>query len=213
MNSFAFPAVLLLACVHAGADVVIEQKTEFPNRSGITRMKIKGDRARIDMPSAAGDVTVFLDKTGNMATYLHQSKLVLNTTMTETQIQAKALIAQAGVEPRKPDPMKPTGETEKVGDWNCEIWERFTPAVTHKEWRTKDVPNLARIREQMKVVASVSGIDIGQPEASDFFTVKNERSDTKGTITTTVVKVSEEAVPESDFTPPAGYRDVTPPAK
>jgi hypothetical protein len=213
MKSFAFPAIALCACIQAEADVVLEQKIESPKHSGVTRMKIKGDRARIDMQSATGDVTVFLDQTGKMVTYMHESKLALVTTMTETQKTAKALIKKSGVEPRKHDPVKPIGETQSVGGWNCEVWSHITPAATQKLWRTKDIPNLPRIIQQMKTLASVPGMSIDQSEIPDMFTVKTERSDAKGTNTVTVVKISEEAVPESDFAPPEGYREMTIPSK
>jgi hypothetical protein len=176
-------------------------------------MKIKGDRARIDMQSAVGDITVFLDQTGKMVTCMHKSRISVTTTMTETQKTAQALIKKSGVEPQKQNPLKTTGETDKVGDWNCEVWARFTPAVTEKEWRTKDIPNLARIMDQLKFLASVPGMGIDQVETLDSFTVKTERSDAKGTSTTSVVKISEEALPESDFIPPEGYREVGAPAK
>jgi hypothetical protein len=214
MRYFPSPGILLIVCVHVcAADLVIEQRIESPKQSGMIRMKVKGNRARIDMPDVTGDVSVFLDQTGKMVTCVHQSKLAITTTLSETEKTAKALIKNSGVEAKTQDPLTPTGQSEKVGDWNCEIWAHYTPTVTQRQWRAKDIPNLPRILEQLKVLGSVPGVGIDQPVNLDSFTVKSERSDAKCTRTTTVVKISEEAVPDADFTLPDGYQDVTVPAK
>jgi hypothetical protein len=211
MNRSALAVILLFACAHADADVIIERKSESPKESGVSRVKIKGNRARIDIQGTDGDATIFLDAPAKTVTYMHQSKLALTTTLTDAQLAAKALIKNAGVGPGNQDSLKPTGQTEKVGDWNCEIWARHTPSLSHREWRTKDVP--ARVMEQMKILPAAEELGVHQTTAAGVFTVKTERSDAKGTSSVTITKISEEAVPEADFTPPQGYREVAAPAK
>jgi hypothetical protein len=207
------PALLLLACGTLSADVVIEQETKGPNQSELTKMKIKGDRARIDTQKATGNVTVLIDQTGKMVTYVHQSKMALITTMTDAAKTAKTLVKKTGTDTAKPDPLTKTGESEKVGAWNCEVWVHHTPSVTHKEWRTRDVPNLKRIQEQLTVLASAPGMAQDQALQSDTYTVKTERSDAKGATTMIVRKITEETVPDTDFTPPQGYREIPVPAQ
>jgi hypothetical protein len=213
MNVLTIPALLLLACVQLRADIVVEQKTEGPTGPSVSKLKVKGDRARVDTESKLGNITVLLDKSGKMVTYVHKSKLALTTTMTESQKTAKELLKKAGADTTKPDPFTKTGETEKVGDWTCDIWIRHTPSVTYKEWRAKDVPNLKRIQEQMAVLASIPGMDLGRELQSDTYTVKTERNDTKGTTTMTVARISEEAVQDSEFTAPEGFREMAVPAQ
>src|SRR5215204_1861111 len=148
------PALLLLACGTLFADLVIEQETKGPNHSELTKMKIKGDRARIDTQKTSGNVTVLIDPAGRMVTYVHQSRMALITPMTDATKTAKNLLKKTGADSAKPDPLTKTGESEKVGVWNCEVWVHHTPSVTHKEWRTRDLPNLKRIQEQLAVLAS-----------------------------------------------------------
>ena len=212
MNLLRILPYLLLVSAHLQADVVIEQKSEGL-KAGVTTMKVKGDRARFDMDGAMGKVTVLLDSTGKMVTYVHPSKLALVGTMTDSQKAAKALLKKGGADIVKPDPLTNTGQTEKVGNLNCEVWIRHTPSVTHKEWRSKDVPNLKRLREQLAVLAAAPGMGVETPMHGDAFTVKTERSEAKGTTSTTVTKISEETIPDSDFTPPDGYREMTVPAQ
>jgi hypothetical protein len=139
--------------------------------------------------------------------------MALITTPTDATKAAKKLVKKTGADPAKPDPLAKIGETEKVGAWNCEVWVHHTPSVTHKEWRTRDLPNLKRIQEQLAVLASAPGIALDQALQSDTYTVKTERSDANGATTMIVTKISEETVPDSDFTPPQGYREITVPAQ
>lgn len=210
MNLLRTSALLLLACIPLQADIVIEQRTEGLT-TGMTKMKVKGDRARVDTNGTTGNSTVLIDKTGKMVTYVHDSKLALVTTMTASEKAAKELLKKAGAETAKPDPFTNTGQTEKVGEWNCEVWIRHTPSVSYKEWRSKDVPK--RLREQMAVLVSAPGIGFDPAARGDAYTVKTERNDANGTTSTTVTKISEEAIPDSDFTPPDGYRSMTVPAQ
>jgi hypothetical protein len=210
MNLVQSLPLLLLASISLRADVVIEQKTEGLT-TGVTTMKVKGDRARVDTNGSAGNSTMLMDKTGKMVTYVHQSKLALVTTMTDAQKAAKELLKRAGAEPAKPDPFTNTGQSEKVGDWNCEVWIRHTPSASYKEWRSKDVPK--RIQEQMAVLASAPGMGIDPAARGGAYTVKTERNEANGTTSTTITKISEEAIPDSDFTPPDGYRSMTVPAQ
>src|SRR6478735_457493 len=109
---YLFPALLLLACVRLPADVTIECKKEG-KESGVIRIKIKGDHARIDTDGPMGSITVLMDKDGKVATYVHQSKLALISTMTDAEKAAKALIKKAGADTAKSDPFTNTGETQK----------------------------------------------------------------------------------------------------
>jgi hypothetical protein len=117
-------------------------------------------------------------------------------------------LGKADVKTPQEETAKPTGETEKIGEWSCEIWTRTIPTGTVKEWRTKDIPNFKKILEQMKVLASMPGIDIGKAEAPDAIAVKKVRIGPTRTDTISILKMSEEPVPESEFVAPKGYQEV-----
>ncbi len=207
------PAILLLIVgVTLHADLVVEQKIEGPAGASKSTMKIKGDRARMDTDGPTGKITALLEKSGRLVTYVHESKLALVTSVTESQKGTSDLLKKAGAESATPETFTNTGETEKIGAWSCEVWVRHTPAVTFKEWRAKDVPNLKGKQVQMAVLAAIQGMGIDVSRSADFHVVKSERNDAKGTTTMSVTRISEEDVPESAFTPPEGYREMTVPA-
>jgi Domain of unknown function (DUF4412) len=209
MKSPKLLIVSLLACVSAHADVVFEQKFEIGDQTSfVNRMKIKGDRARVDMKSPMGDVTIFLDKSGKMVTYIHSQKVVTTTAMSNIKKGIETKLEKAGAKTPQPEPAKPTGENETIGDWSCEIWTRTIPTGTVKEWRTKDIPNFKTILEQMKVIASMPGIDVGQADNPDAIAVKKVRTGPTRTDKITILKMSEEPVPESEFVAPTGYQEV-----
>ena len=205
--------LLLISCGLLHADLIVEQKIEGPAGASTSTMKIKGDHARMDTDGPTGKITTLIDKSGKMVSYVQQSKLALVTSMTESQKAARELLKKAGAEASKPDPFTNTGQTERVGNWNCAIWIRHTPSVTFKEWRAKDVANLKRIQAQMAVLESAPNTDLGRELQSDTYTVRTERNDAKGTTTMNVTRISEEVVSESEFTPPEGYREMKVPAQ
>ena len=159
MKTFSlFFASLTLAVCLARADVIIEQKVESSVMSGPTTTKIKGDMLRVDsdMPGM-GKVTTILDLTKGKSTMLmHSSKMAMQ--MDLNALKKKAQAVSTGTE--KP---KPTGQKEKVGDWNTEVYEMKTGEMPVKLWLTKDLPNSAALKEQMNKLtkAAAMGVDPG----------------------------------------------------
>lgn len=202
MKSLSLPLVSLFLCAHAHADVILEQKIELPSGGTIfNKKRIKGDRVRLDTTTPLTDKTYFLDKSGKMVAYDHKQKTAAVTTIADKE--------KAWAKEPKLKPVKPTGETEKIGSWNCEIWTSTAPNTTIKQWRTKDFPNFKGILEQMKVLASIPGMDLGFAETyPDALAVKTVATTPKGSFTVSVLKVSEETIPESEFAPPTGYQEI-----
>ena len=191
------------------ADLVIEQKVESQAMNGNSTMKIKGEKARIDMPPVplAGNMSMLIDLTsGQMTTLVHGQKIMVKMKMADAK---KAIEQQQKVDLTKLEAPKATGQKEKVGEWNCEIYDVNMGGMTGKWWVTKDFPNYKAVMEQMNKInlaASGMGFDASKLQL-DGMTVKSEMSTQLGKMTTTLVKVTEAAVPDSEFEAPAGYKE------
>ena len=210
-------ASLLLVTALSRADIVIEQKMESGFVNGNMVMKIKGDQARMDMPAGpAGDITVLMNtKTGEMATLMHAQKMAMKMNLSAAKKQAEQQAKLAGIDPASIEKPKSTGQTEKVGEWNAEIYETTIGGSAAKFWVSKDFPNHKVIMDQMNKLSAATGSAGFDPSKFDLggMVVKSEMNTPAGKVTTTLVRAKEENVNASDFTMPTGYQEMKMPGQ
>jgi hypothetical protein len=131
--------------------------------------------------------------------------------MADVKKATEAQQKQGGLDLTKLAP-KDTGTKEKVGEWNCEVFQMdMGNGMTSKMWVAKDYPNYKSIMSQMnKINAAASagmGLDLSKFDLGGM-TVKSEVTTAAGKITSTLVSAREEAVADSEFVVPAGYNEV-----
>ena len=195
-------APLFLAVVFARADVTIVQKMESAMINGEVTMKLKGDRARMDMPSPLG---------GNvMITLLHQQKMAMKLNLADVKKQQEAGQKALGVDSSKIEKPKATGKTEKVGDFDTEIFEMNQGTLQAKLWIAKSFPNAQAIKDQMMKLSSAMGGAGFDPSKVDVpgMVVKSEVTTPVGKMTITLVRAKEEPVDEKEFDKPEGYQEM-----
>ncbi len=205
-------APLLLAAALARADIIIEQKMESAIINGTVTMKLKGDKARMDMPSpVGGNVTTLIDfASGDMTTLMHQQKMAMKMNLADVKKQQEAGQKQLGIDPSKMEKPKSTGQTEKVGEYNAEIYEMNQSGLQAKMWVAKDFPNAKSIKEQMKKLSSTmggAGFDASKLDVEGMV-VKSEVNTPVGKMTVTLVKATEDKVEDSEFKLPEGYQEI-----
>lgn len=207
-----FPALMLVivSALAAHADVVVEQNIESAMMNGKMVMRVKGDLARIDMPSAAGEATILMNfKTGEMTTLLHAQKMAMKSDMKAMKAQAAAIQKAGGVDPSKMEKPKATGTTEKIGEWTADVYEIQAGTVSGKVWSAKDFPNAQLIKDELKKMneANTSGFDASKMDVPGMV-VKSVVSTPVGPMTTTLIKAKQEALADSDFAVPTGYTEM-----
>lgn len=203
-------ALFAITAWNAHADVVIEQKLESAMVNGNMIMKIKGDQARIDMPSPAGQVTVLMNiKTGDMTTLMHAQKIAMKMNMNAMKAQSEAAQKAAGIDPSKVEKPKATGTTEKVGEWTADVYDFNAGGTTGKIWAAKDYPNAQILKDELKKLsaASSSGFDPNKLDVPGMV-VKSQMTTPAGPVTSTLVKATQEPVADSEFSIPAGYNEM-----
>ena len=205
-------APLLLAGSIVYADIIIEQKMESGMINGNVTMKVKGDHARMDMPSPlGGNVTTLMDfKSGDMVTLMHQQKLAMKMNMNDVKKQQEAGQKALGIDPANMENPKATGEMEKVGEFNAEIFEMNHGGMQAKLWVAKDFPNAQSIKDQMMKLTSSMGGGGFDPSKIDVpgMVVKSEVNTPVGKMVVTLIKAKEEPVAESEFKQPEGYQEM-----
>src|SRR5262245_24019853 len=125
MKNFLSVSVFLIAAAAARGDLVVEQKAEAARgASSSETVKIQGQRVRFDFSGPEGPVTMLVDlKQGRMTTLDHKGKSVTRTTAEELSKLTEGMRRASARAPLKAEGPKATGQKEKVGDWNCEIYE------------------------------------------------------------------------------------------
>lgn len=206
-------AAIFAAGALARADLVIVQKVEGAGQTSEQTIKIKGDKSRADLNPTVSMITD--GATGEMITLMHAGRTYLKVSADQT----KAMLEQLQKFRTSPEPAKlqPTGKTEKIGDYNCEIFTAAMGTITATYWLAKDFPNFQALLAQLgKFQAStISAMGKGlMPDIKDFpgMTMKTEIEMDGKKIVTTLVSAKEDNVDPKVFDIPAGYKEVTSPA-
>jgi hypothetical protein len=219
MKRLSLSFLLLITAIAAHADLTVEQKLEGPMIAGNATMKMKGDLVRMDIPAGpAGTATMIIDLAkGEMATVIHQMKMVMRMNSAQLQAAAKAGRAQLkgndSAATEKPLTPTATGKKEKIGDYDCEIYTATMEGVTAKAWISTD-KRLAPIRVATDRMAKSALSELMKKQSPDlaFATVpgaivKTETAVMGQTMTSTLVSFKEVPVAASEFQVPADYTE------
>lgn len=205
-------SALLFTVAIVRADLTIEQKLEAPSMTGQMIMKVKGDRMRMDVPGPAGDTTIIMDaKSGEMTTLMHAQKMMMKLNIAQAKAAAEAATKAGGPDLTKLTP-KATGEKEKVGEWDCEIYTLdMGNGMTTRTWVARNFPNYKAIMAQMNKLQAAASAGMGiDPSKMDLggMTVKTETATPVGKIVSTLVSAKEGALADTEFDVPAGYTPI-----
>ncbi len=190
------------------ADLVITQSMDGPMKGEMT-MTIKGNMMRVDNEAGpAGKVSAIVNvDTMDTTTVMHSQKMVMKmggAMMKEQMEQAKKMMGGDA----KPE-LKSTGKKEKIGDYECEIYEMTMGPAKSTMWIAKDYPNYAVIKTDMEKLAKQSG----QPIPADMpgMALKTETEAMGQKVSMTVKSVKTDSVDDSVFKAPADYKEMNMP--
>lgn len=199
-------AALLLAATLARADWVLVEKSNRAGQESTTTMKIKDDQVRVD----TGDsMSVILGGQG-MTMIMHKQKMLIKRDIAAL----KALIERAAQSTSSQPPAKPvaTGQKEKVGEWDTEIYTWEGAMGKGRFWVAKNFPKFDEIgavqdRLGKMMGGAVSGM---APQATDFggMVVKSEMTIMGKSVNSQLISAKEETVDAKEFVPPADYREM-----
>ncbi|MGV3662007.1 MAG: DUF4412 domain-containing protein [Prosthecobacter sp.] len=212
MKHFACSLLALLCtATFASADWVLVQKTMSDGQEKTITSKIKGGKARLDM---GADASVILDEAG-MTMMMHAQKVMMKADAAALKSMVDAAAKMGGqTDAPKPKPVA-TGQKEKVGDWDTEIFTWEGPMGKGRYWVTKSIPKYAEINAATDKLKAMGGaMSAVAPEASDFdgMVVKLEAVVMGKNVSTTLESVKEQDVEDKEFIPAEGYTEMKRPA-
>ena len=201
---------LFLSSLYAHADSVITESVDSHGRSMTRTLKIKGDKIRIDSLPIMSVITDI--STGDSISIIHSQK----SYMMISGAQQKALIDQIkkSSTPAAKPAIVDTGKTEKVGNFNAEIYTLNTPTSILTFWITKDIPaEVIDKLHQFGKMSKTGGAGFFTPDISSAQGMPVKTQIVKGTETTTItiLSVEEKPIDDADMAPPAGYKEIVMP--
>jgi hypothetical protein len=201
----------------ASADWVIESKIESPQLTSATTTKVKGDKLRVDIATGpVGAMSSIVDtKTGDAIQLVHSQKMAVKTGSAQLKAAMDAAKQRAGVKESATAQLKPTGQSEKVGDYDCDIYTWNDGNTTSKLWVAKNHPQAAALKAFEKQMKSgfFGGMQIG-PDTSSLPgpAIKTETTTQGTTVTSTITSIKEQDVDAKEFDVPADYQTMQLPA-
>lgn len=206
-------AALISAVSLAHADWVIVQTTTTEGEDKQTVTKIKGEQARVDVDK---QTSVIAGPEGMMM-LMHAQKILMKmdlATMKST-IEMTAKNLPGGGNQEVPKPVA-TGQREKVGEWETEIYTWEGPLGKGRFWVAKNFPKFEEINAMNDKLGKAMGSALAglAPQASDFggMAVKSEMTMLGKTMKTLLISAKEENVDAGEFLAPEGYSEMKMPA-
>jgi hypothetical protein len=197
---------LLLATLHARADIVVERKITVGSEIRHMTLKFKGDRARIEIPKGnSRKVILLLDLAKDEIFNLVPDKKVGFTgRLSERRESRERALASHGIKPGTYTPTR-TGQTKRIGEWLAD--EYVIGAVGLRIWTSAEFPRWQFFQEQL---ARFSKAESGGALSPDCFglpglVVEYSNPGEQGVELVNLESAREEPVPESDLVVPEGY--------
>ena len=213
-TKFLFPVVLAVITATASADLIVESKIESPQMNSTVTTKIKDGKVRADLTGPMGAMSSIIDSaSGNSIQLIHGQKMAMKTSAAQMKQAIEMSKQLSGTTPDKGPPAKPqaTGQKEKVGEYECEIYTWTGGGTTSRFWVALKHPQAALLKEAEKqmrsgVLGTVStGPDMTQVPGP---ALKTETQVATLKTVATILSVKEATLNASDFEVPKDYQEM-----
>lgn len=193
-------------CVRADLTILQEiSSPDNPKSATVTTTKCKGDKLRVDVAATA---SMIIDgKKGEMISLVHQQKLAIP--MSQAVQKMASQLAEKGASPDLVQ-LQPTGRKETLIGFSCEEYTGTISGQKAAVWTTKDVPEYEEISQQFLSLSpqlrQYQGPLAGNAALQGFPLLTELTSADGKTTTIRVQAVSRDAIADSVFKIPDGYR-------
>lgn len=197
------------------ADWVVVQKTTTDGQVQEVNIKIKGDMTRMDV----GDqMSMIADgAAANMVMLMHAQKVIMKMDAEALKgMMAMASGALGGTSDKPAAKPVATGQKEKVGEYDCEIFTWSGQIGSGKFWVAKDFPGYEELNAAQDKMMKAMGNPAAalSPQASDFpgMVIKTDMQVMGKSSISELVSAKQEPVDAAAFALPEGYQEMKMPA-
>lgn len=204
-------AICVISFTCAFGDLTIVQKVEGIGPVTQMTMKIKGDKARIDVsPQMA---MIFDAKTGELINLMRDQKMVLRTSADKIRAAAEMMGKSRG---QKESAEKPkivaTGKKETLNGYQTEQYTCDAPQYKATYWIASSYPDGGTILKQLQAIKmdALSGPNNHMPDYRDFpgVPVKTVVSVNGREVITTLDSIKQDVLSDTEFTVPGDYKEM-----
>jgi hypothetical protein len=222
MKRFLLLIALISSALAARADMVMQEKAIQEGKTFTITVRIHGDMVRMDQADDLGATVSTINdfKTHDEIMLKHRDKTVLKHSGAKLKDELELIKKRWGeTNAALLPPAKPvaTGKSEKVGDYDAEIYLWTGPGVTKLLWVAKDYPNFSALKPYLARIDQFNETGVGRGLQPDIATlpgmvVKTETDIHGSKVFLTLISAKEAPVDPSIFEVPASYTDWKPPA-
>lgn len=211
MKTLAFVLAAISTAQSCFADWVIVQNVTTAGRSQQMTVKVKGSMARADVGK---EMSMILDSDNAGVTMLmHQQKAIMKmdaaTLKNAMAMAGKMLGDKAAAGGSK---LTPTGQKEKIGEWEAEIVAWEGPAGAGKFWVAKEFPDFKEINaindKMQKALGNPMAAAFPKSEEFNGMVVKSEMTVLGQTAVSELVSAKKADVDAKEFQAPEGYQQL-----
>jgi hypothetical protein len=209
MRALPFFSFLLFLSFAARADWTITQKVEGAMNSGQLVLRMKDDKARLDVSTQISVITDL--NTGDSTTLNHTARVFLVIPGTEAaKVRDMALGLKEGAGLPAPA-LAPTGKKEKIGDYECEVFTWSLGEMKVTDWIATAYPNFKPVLAALARFQNAGLARAAQPlmpplESFPGMVIKREMLHKGITTTTTLLSGKEAPIDPKLFVVPADYK-------
>lgn len=205
---FILFAAAIVTITGAKADLVLQQQITTSDYNGVTTMKIKGAKVRMDLFAGQPRALSYIRdlNTGETITLLHNQKMYVKSQSPPSKQTKPTGTASSAPVPR------PTGQTQKVGNYNTQLytWSNAR-GITGTAWVAGDFPDFARIRNDIATLDKTTSADNDtSPELSTLpgMVVRSQVAGSGQTLTMALISAKETPLDASVFGIPRDYKEL-----
>ncbi len=196
------------------ADWVIVSKGTAAGREITTTISLKGNLARMDANKEMSMIMGGDNGGAKMALHAQKKVMVLDAAKLKAIGEMASKFSGGGATPAD-QKLVATGQKEKIGEWDCDVYTWKAPMGEIKLWLAPNFPNFKDIlAAQEKMTKAVSpAMAASMPKAGEIpgMVIKTESKMMGQTSTTQLVSAKEEDLPDSTFELPADYTEMAMP--
>ena len=208
MKRFFGLAAIFFATAGAQADLVLQQQITTAKYTGVTTMKVRGTKVRLDLYAGQPQaVSTIMDlSTGENITLMHNQKMFLKTPGTPMNQARPASKASKAPVPQN------SGKKQKVGDYDTELYSwSNAQGITGTAWVAKNYPDFARIKADLAMLDKTADAeDDTSPQVSLLpgMVVRSQVSGGGQTLTLALISAKEGPLDSSNFAIPRDYKEM-----
>jgi hypothetical protein len=198
--------------VTARGDLTIVQKVEGSGALKQITMKLKGDKARVEVSPKI--TTIMESKGGDILTLMNTEKKFVRISAEKSKAIAElaSKYAKNPSAPAEKSKLTATGRKETINGYETDEYVRESPSVKESYWIALTYPDSAAIVKQLQAITPTAWNEIakGMLDFNDFpglplrTIIKTERKE----IVSTIISIKQDLLSDMEFAVPRDFQEV-----